>query len=803
MKTFIWNSYSFFCRILFFSISFLLSSTVFARTGANDSIEIIGHVVGLTEPICEYRLSISTSRGDSIPSNLLFSKTFKQKRFHIKLRQVEAPLTLNIHAIGYKIKNKNLGVVNSRCDIGTLELTKDDAVQDLPTVVVTATKHLLVEQGMKSKYNIAGSMLSEAGSLMSLFRRLPNLSVNNGKLTVLDSYGIETIVLLNDREVRDNNILEVLNAKDVKSIEIDRSPGILYQGKIVIKIETVKKINDYIYTDVDLTYTQGRRPYGNIGTNVRGKFGSLSMGVSYRYNYNNLIIDDENFREIPSNSVDLSLIDNTQTKETERKHNILVNLEYMPNEKTNWSLLYNSIFTQQKSNLDTDREMRTAMGVENTRIGQNSPTSMGSHSLSLGLNKVVGGGKVTLLADYALTDNTTEFSTTEQKLATRSTSEVVTKMNSNAHLGNILAKYNFVGPFGITLNLGLKSNVAIIPTNYHFTTREVSFPTVQDVNTLEHSDILFLDTEKWITKRFQLQTGVSYDFTYQHIKYQESGVAQSIHKQYHNIIPSLSAVYLLGSRSFLALGLSVPFIKPRFEDIAPSAIYKDALLYEQREPNVKATRTYLFSGMWRYNSFFVRALISHSPLFYEHTYERLSPSSLAMKSVIAPFRNQTFSQITMNYTKQWNNGFLIQANGHFYLRPNFINGEVAKHHFTYFPILTIGYNKPTVYAWVALSYLNETSNGIQWVDRTGFNVDAGATINLLKGRLTIEATAPNLTRINVPAQYSINGGIKWGIRPIDRDCEFFNISVRYKLFNKDIRLQQQRGNSEELNRILK
>ena len=90
---------------------------------------------------------------------------------------------------------------------------------------------------------------------MSLFRRLPNLSVNNGKLSVLDSYGIETIVLLNDRELRDNNILEVLNAKDVKSIEIDRSPGILYQGKIVIKIETVKKINDYIYTDMDLTYT--------------------------------------------------------------------------------------------------------------------------------------------------------------------------------------------------------------------------------------------------------------------------------------------------------------------------------------------------------------------------------------------------------------------------------------------------------------------------------------------------------------------------------------------------------------------
>lgn len=48
---------------------------------------------------------------------------------------------------------------------------------------------------MKSVYNISGFMLSEAGTLKSLLRRLPNLSVDNGKITVLDSYGIETVVL--------------------------------------------------------------------------------------------------------------------------------------------------------------------------------------------------------------------------------------------------------------------------------------------------------------------------------------------------------------------------------------------------------------------------------------------------------------------------------------------------------------------------------------------------------------------------------------------------------------------------------
>lgn len=803
MGTFIRNNNSILSKIILLSICYLLgSSRLLAQTVVNDSIEITGNIVGISEAVCEYRITVSTSRGNSLPSIVLFSDAFREKRFYIKLQQVATPLTLNINAVGYKVMHKDLGVVNGKCDIGALELTNDTTIL-LSTVDVTATTPLVVEQGMKSKYNISGSMLSEAGTLMALFRRLPNLSVNNGKLTVLDSYGIETVILLNDRELRDNNILEVLNAKDVKNIEIDRNPEILYQGKIVIKIETVKKINDYIYNDMDLTYTQGRRLYGNVGTNVRGKFGNVSMGVSYRYSYNNRLMEDEDFRLIPEDGSVLNLIDDTHTKEKENKHNVLVNLEYMPNERTNWSLLYNSTFTQLENNVETSRSMQTIMGMRNMRLVQNSPVSAYSHSLSLGLNKTIGKGYLTLLADYAVAKNTTDFSTIEQNLATSGYQEIVTKMNSNSHLANVLTKYNFTGPLGFALNVGLKSNVVIIPTNYQFTTRQVSIPGLQDVNTLEQSNVLFLDAEKWITKRFQLKSGVSYDFTYQQVKYKENGLNQSVYKQYHNIIPSLSVAYLLAARSFVALGLSVPFTKPRFEDIVPSAIYKDALLYKQREPNVKATRTYVFTGMWRYNSFFVRALISHSPLFYEHTYERLSPSSLAMKSVITPFRNQTFSQFTMSYSKEWSNGLFIQANGNFYYRPNFINGEVAKHHFTYYPMLTIGYNKPTIYVWTTFSYINETSNGIQWVDRTGFNIDAGATINLLKDKLTIDVTTPNLTRINVPAQYSINGGMKWGVRPVNRDCEFFNITIRYKLFNKDVKLQQQRGNSEELDRILK
>lgn len=803
MNIFIQKNQHEYKQIIFISIVCLFVNTkALAQTIANDSIEITGTIWCPKKKEYDYRLTVKTAQNDSLPSNVLFSNTYKKNNFCIKLEQIGTPLTISVNVVGFRTIYKDLGVVTGKYDIGTLELSNDTTLR-LPIVVVSAKKPLIVEQGMKTIYNISGSMLSEAGTLMSLFRRLPNLSVNNGKVSVLDSYGVETVVLLNNREMRDANILEVLDAKDIKSIEIERNPKILYQGKIVINIETVKKINDYIYNDINMTYIQGRKSYGNVGTNIRGKFDNVSMGVNYRYGYDHRIMDDEEFTLMPEDGSELNLIDNTSRELKENKHNILVNLEYNTNEKSNFTLLYNSTFTQLENNVSTDRNMQAATETKKKNLAQKFPTNAYSHSFSLGQTNKFRKGILTLLADYAVTQNATDFCTVEKNETANSYQEVTTQMTSHSHLFNVLGKYNFTGPLGTDVNVGIKSNIIIIPTNYNLTTKGVSVPFIQSSKTLEQSNVLFLGAEKWIAKRLQLQAGMNYDFTYQKMKYKEDGIDQSFSKQYHNIIPSFSVGCLLAARSYMALGLSVPFTKPSFEDIIPSAIYKDALIYEQREPNVKSTRAYVFTGMFRYNSFYMRALVSHSPLFYEHTYERLSPSSLTMKSVISPFHNQTFSQFTLNYSKQWSNRWFIQVSGNFYYRPNFINGEVAKHHLTYYPMLTIGYNRRAVYAWMTLSYINETSNGIQWVERTGFNIDAGATVALLKDRLTIDVTTPNLTRIYVPTQYSINGGMKWGVHPGNRDCEFFNITLRYKLFNKDVRLQQRRGNTEELNRVLK
>lgn len=98
------------------------------------------------------------------------------------------------------------------------------------------------------------------------------------------------------------------------------------------------------------------------------------------------------------------------------------------------------------------------------------------------------------MTDYARTKNTTDYSTTEQNLLTSHYQRVKTEVDSHSHLANILGKYSFTAPWEIAMNIGLKSSIVAIPTNYYVTTSHgISLPSVQDVNTMEQSNVLFLN----------------------------------------------------------------------------------------------------------------------------------------------------------------------------------------------------------------------------------------------------------------------------------------------------------------------
>lgn len=783
-----------------------LGPNVFGQATSSDSIVIEGIVKPLDLPLKDYRVTISSSGNDSAPEIILFSQMMSTTHFIAKAPLIESPIVLSILYPGAKPWNMDLGIITSKYDIGSIEVEPDTLVaQLLDEVVVSASRPLVQEKGTTTVFNIQGTILSEAGTLRSLIQRLPGFSIQGDKIEVLDAYGIETVILINNQPITNVNLIDVLPANNIKSIEIIRDPDVQYAGKIVIKIDTIKRISDYLYHDIAASYMQGRRAGGDIGTNMILKLGKLQGEVSYQYNDNNQLTDDESFRLMPEDGSQFNLLDKTRTDFRNKEHAFLLNLGYTMSERTQMSLLYNSSFRNAQTIDHTDRSIKIHSNHLQQQLQQKSKSSSQMHSVSLAMTHTTKKqNTLTLLTDYAYVGNKSDYATYEERANSQDNEKVRTKTDSHSYLFNAMGNYAFTALWGSQLNIGAKFNSITMPTTYHYddVPNTILASLVNDIKTKEQSYKLYVDVKKWLTPRLEVHVGASYDHTSRNVKYLQANNPKEFAIRYDNIIPTFSATYLFSNISFLNIGLTVPFVKPHFEDLVPSMIYKDNLLYQSSEPTTEATKSYVISSMWRYKTFSLRALVTHIPYFYERTYERLNSNSYVMKNTLASFYNQTFSQLTASYVKQWNNGLFIQPILVSYYRPYFINGEVSKYKFTYYPMLTIGYHNRKLYAWTRLSYLNEHSNGIQWVDRTGFSIDAGVTASLFDNTLTVDLSVPNISRTKVPRYYSINGGMKWGVTPIHRDPEYFKLSIRYKLFNKQIRSNKQQGNQEDLNRLL-
>lgn len=787
--------------IIIFIMILSLSKTT-AQTH-QDSVEIEGNIIVTDNLKPGYRITFNTKNADSIPPQMIHSTRMQGNHFKVKLPKTETPISVSIAYPGYKTINKNIGVVSENYNIGDIELKADTTIQ-LSEVVVKSSKPFITEKGATTKYGIQGTMLSESGSLRSLIQRLPNLSISGNRIDVLDAYGIETVVLLDNKEVPNINMLDILQSNNIKSIEVDRDPSVQYYGKVVIRIETIKRISDYLYQDIAASYQQGHLASGGAGANTAVKLGKFQADINYLYNTENRKIKDRDFRFMPEDGSDFNLLDKKNNTDKNQEHNVLVNLGYTISDRTNLSLLYNTSFRDNKSDTDLERNIFYKSTASIYNIDHNDKISVKMHNVSLSINhNIKDKGTLTFLTDYAYVKNHSDYVTLENTKVIENVTRASTEIKSSSQLINIMGNYRFSALWGSDINVGAKFNSIISPTTYNYNIPQTSFSSViNDIKTNEQSYKLYFDIQKWIAQRWQLHAGVGYDHTYQNMKYIENNKEQHYIKHFNNIIPMFSVGYMFSNVSFMNFGLSVPFVKPKFEEIIPSMIYKDALVYQSSAPNIKATTSYIFSGIWRYKTLFLSGIVVHMPYFYGRTYERLDNNSYVMKSAFTSFYNQTFSQLTASYSKQWRNGLFIQPMVTFYYRPYFIDGKVSKHKLTYYPMLTFGYQNSRIYAWSKLSYLSDHSNGIQWVETTGFNLDAGITANFFDNKLTLDLSMPNITRNKVPKQYNINGGIKWGTTPIDRDPEYFKINIRYKIFNNEIKSYKQQGNKEELDRVL-
>lgn len=722
--------------------------------------------------------------------------------FSYAVPEKEHGIILFIQAEGYKKYTKKVPKFTSDIDFGRILMEPEE--KELKEVLVEGKKPVVVDRGAKTHIQVEHTMLSEAGSLLSLMRRLPQLEVRGQQIRVLDSDGKPVVIVLNDKEIKDSQLLEVLQSRDIKKIEIDRDPEVYYAGKVLIRITTARPLTDYLFWDVTGNYEQSHQVSGGAGSNVRLKLGKFSSGLSYSYKAENRLRRGEEYRLMPSDGSEFNLVDKYKSLEHQGAHKLLFTTDYDLNKKTQLSLLYSYIHGEDKDDEEVDRLTKTPLWSKSFELYNKEHRQSNTHNLSLGYIQKIGEGndRFTAQLDLARVDGATHYLNRErpkgQSLWQR---EVESQTQNTYSLLDAHMSYAFSSVLGYT-TLGVKYAQVSTPTSYLIDDESLLPPDfVRSTKTREQTLQGYIDLQKWFTPKFMAHIGLKYDYTQMALDYRTS-TSQHYKKGYHNILPTLKLAYVPKNRMYLSLDFSIPFLRPRFSDLLPITNYKESMVYERGTPEVKVAKSYQSWLSFYYGNFRAVAVWGYLPYFYFRTYERLSPNSYVMTSSLQEYSHYNAWSLMLTYNKQWNTGWSLALALNNYYRPYFQDAKLKRYQYHFYNRLRGGYMKGSLHLWGEVSYENAVANDLQWVEGWGWNFQLGLTMMLLKDKLTLDLILPNITRSTTPDNYIINGGMKWGERNINQDPRYVEVSLRYKLYNKQIRINASQGNEENLDRVL-
>ena len=162
---------------------------------------------------------------------------------------------INISFVGYSTLVKEL----TSNQLGNIQLYPD--AQLLGEVVVKGYLPKTQAKGDAMVTTVNGTVLEKAGTAEQLLDKIPNVTAQNGAVTVFGRGTPE--IYINGRKVRNQQELDQLSSDNIKSVEVVSNPGARYDAsvKAVIRIITKKVAGEGFGVD-NRAVVRNQRVYG-------------------------------------------------------------------------------------------------------------------------------------------------------------------------------------------------------------------------------------------------------------------------------------------------------------------------------------------------------------------------------------------------------------------------------------------------------------------------------------------------------------------------------------------------------------
>lgn len=219
----------------------------------------------------------------------------------------------------------------------------------LAEAVVTADLKINKMRNGNIVTDIANSSLKKEYKAMDILKKIPGMTVSQGKLEV---FGLgEPIVYINNKKVNNKEEINMLDPKNIKEIELITNPGAKYDasGKAVLKIVTLNR-EDGWNTKVDLTATRSRKFSNGEGLAINYKKKGLSLSGLYNFEDHRGKSKQDFINTVEDKDVLWKYNDKLRSDNTDKQHNYQIGADYSITENHSIGIQYNGTNDKLKSN---------------------------------------------------------------------------------------------------------------------------------------------------------------------------------------------------------------------------------------------------------------------------------------------------------------------------------------------------------------------------------------------------------------------------------------------------------------------
>ncbi|SDK31335.1 Outer membrane receptor proteins, mostly Fe transport [Pedobacter sp. ok626] len=251
--------------------------------------------------------------------------------------------TFKVSYVGYQTMVRDsvsISDAQNTINLGTVKM-KPAKGTALKEVAITAQKSTMQLGIDKKVFSVDQSLVSEGGSASDLLQNVPSVQSDiDGNISLRGSTGVKVLIDGKPSMIAGGNVAQILQslpASSIESVELITNPSAKYdaEGQSGI-INIVLKKNKKLGFNGSVALTAGNRDNYNANTSLSFQNSRVNLYGNYSYRYGNRLsngftnntYDTENF-PYPYAFVN----QNTDSKSTDKGHNIKAGLDYYLSQK--------------------------------------------------------------------------------------------------------------------------------------------------------------------------------------------------------------------------------------------------------------------------------------------------------------------------------------------------------------------------------------------------------------------------------------------------------------------------------------